>query len=473
MTSILDLDATEVATKIRQGKYTSLEVTTAYITHLKKANKSINCITNDRFEIARQEAIEADLKQKKGEWIGRLHGVPISVKDCFHVAGMPTTSGLPHRKNSIEKENADIVERLKQEGAIIITKTNTPALCFCQETDNKLHGKTNNPWDLTRTAGGSSGGEGALISIGGAAIGVGADIGGSIRVPCHSNGVIGFKSGAGQISAIGNFPPVTIPEQLRMLGIGAMAKSVRDARLMDEILSDKKQQFSDLFSYKLVIPLKQDEVPLSATTEAIMNQLRTQLKGYFQVVEEIPPHYDSASLIWQQIMAINGAEHVLKLLSNEGEANPVTEYMKERLTGKSEIHSYLSWALIGAKLFKTSEQKLEEIKKMLATGDQELSTYFDKQILILPVYHETAQKHGKLYGELFSIRKTYLKYMPYISYANVWGLPALTIPIAHDESSMPIAIQLISKVGNEEAIFQLGEWLEKHIYRYRRCKKYD
>lgn len=473
MQSILDLDATELAAKIKQGEYTSYDVVSTYVTHLEKANKHINCLTFDRFDLAKQEAREADLAIQSGQVVGRLHGVPISIKDCFHVAGMATTSGLPHRKDWIEEQDAEAVALLKQEGAIIIGKTNTPALCFCQETDNKLHGKTNNPWDLSRTSGGSSGGEGALIAVGGAAVGLGADIGGSIRFPSHSNGIVGFKSGKSQVSAVGNFPHVAIEEQDRMLGVGAMAKSVRDARLMNEVLSGHKRSFVDLDAYTLVVPEREFHIPLNEITAKTLDELRQALAVDFQVESDKPPYFDPTTVMWQEIMSINGGKQVMKLMSEDSNRNPITEFVWEKLTGKSEVHSYLSWALIGARLFKPSDKRLTEIRGLLQKGDEELKQYFAKRILILPVYYEPAQKHGKLYGEIFSMTKSYKKYMPYVAYANVWGLPALTIPITRDEQNMPIGIQLISVNGNEDALFQLAEYLEETVHKYTRCTTYD
>ncbi|MFK4997846.1 amidase family protein [Bacillus sp. N9] len=151
------------------------------------------------------EAEAADLQVNAGNAKGKLFGVPISVKESFHVREMKTTSGLLHRKDMVMTEDAAIVQKLKDEGAIILAKTNTPSLCFCQESDNKLYGRTNNPWDVRKTAGGSSGGEAALIAVGGAAAGIGSDIGGSIRFPSHFNGVIGFKSGRNQVDVGGSF----------------------------------------------------------------------------------------------------------------------------------------------------------------------------------------------------------------------------------------------------------------------------
>lgn len=470
---VLDWDATEVALRIKRGELTSQQATSTYISHLQKANLKVNCVSGERFEEARGEAADADSKQQKGEETGRLHGVPISVKDCFHVAGMATTSGLTYRAHQIEEEDAEAVRLLKREGAIIIAKTNTPALCFCQETENKLHGRTNNPWDLERSAGGSSGGEAALIALGGAAVGLGADIGGSIRFPSHYNGIVGFKSGNERVDDRGNFPHVSIPEQRRMLGIGAMGKSVRDARLINEILTQGKRSFVDLDSYEIIIPNKIQGIPLSASTEQQMELLRGKISAEFRTSCDQPPLLMDSALLWQEMMSIDGAKHVKELMSKDGQANPLKEFVKEKLTGRSETHAYLSWALLGANMFKPSAERRAEIAAILQQGDEELNHYFHTRLLILPVYHEAAQKHGKQYSEIFSIRKTFKRYMPYIAYANVWGLPALTLPIGVDEAGMPIGIQIISSIGNEDAIFQLGEWMEEEIYRYKRCTLYD
>lgn len=147
MPFILDMDATSIAEKIKQGELSSFEVTETYINRLKKINPRVNCLVEDRFEEARLEAKTADdiLRSSPIDAKGRLFGVPISMKESFHVAGMKTTAGLPNRKNLVETRDADAVASLKREGAIILGKTNTPVLCYCQETDNKLYGRTNNP----------------------------------------------------------------------------------------------------------------------------------------------------------------------------------------------------------------------------------------------------------------------------------------------------------------------------------------
>lgn len=483
MENILDLDASEIANKIKSGEVSSLQVTETYIRHLLVINQRLHALTQERFAEARDEARRADEMLRTGDSLGRLHGVPITIKDSFHVAGMRTTGGLIHRKDVVEKEDSDVVKLLKSEGAIILGKTNTPALCFCQETDNKLHGRTNNPWDLQRTAGGSSGGEGALIAAGGAAVGIGADIGGSIRFPAHCNGVIGFKSGFGQVSDRGNYPDVTIPEQQRMLGIGAIAKSVADARLIHQIIARREAQESlearehgegvDLASFSIALPSLQRGLPLGAETEEALRSLHQALSAEFDIDERLPPHFADAARIWQEIMSIDGAKHIRQQMSEEGRLHPWKEYLRERTRGDSVVHRYLSWALIGAAMFQPSSRRMSEIQRYIADAERDVTDYFAQKIAILPVYHRAAPLHGQLYKEIFSIRKTYLKVMPYVAYANVWGLPALTVPICEDRNGMPIGVQLITRNGNEEALFQLGEKLEQQFRGYVRCRKYD
>ncbi|MUV39181.1 Amidase [Lentibacillus sp. JNUCC-1] len=200
-------DATHIMKMLRAHKITSEGVTRQFIGHIQTINPVLNAMVEHRFKEALDEARLADERLVSGKNIRPLEGVPISVKESFDVKGMSTTGGLVHRHVLRAKNDAEVIRRLREAGAIILGKTNTPALCFCQETDNKLYGRTNNPWDLTSTAGGSSGGEGALLAAGGAAAGLGSDIGGSIRFPAHFNGVVGFKPGRYQVSDAGHYPP--------------------------------------------------------------------------------------------------------------------------------------------------------------------------------------------------------------------------------------------------------------------------
>ena len=470
---LVEMDALSLSKKISNREISSYHAVKTYIDHLKTINPVLNCLVENRFEPALEEARKADYTLTTEEARGRLFGVPISVKECFHVENMTTTGGLSYRAGSREQKDAEVVRRLRAEGAIVLGKTNTPALCFCQETDNKHYGRTNNPWDITRTAGGSSGGEGSLIASGGAAVGIGADIGGSIRFPAHFNGVVGFKSGDRQVSQEGNFPYVDKPEQERMLGIGAMSKSVQDARLINQIIANEQPPNRRLSDFKIVYPLPHHRFPINRETYQLITSIRDTFDGELAEEQANPPFFNEAALMWQQMMSIDGGADMAKLMVDHDRASPFGEFMKEKFFRNSDVHPYLSWALIGARLFKPTQKQVKQIHDALKRGDDILEDYLDDRILLMPVYHSPAPVHGQLYQELFSIRKTFLHYMPNVAYANVWGLPSLVVPVGTSRDGLPIGVQLVSRVGNEEALFQFGEQLEKRVGGYNRCTAHD
>lgn len=468
--AIIDMDATQISANIKDEKITRLTAVNAYVNHITQVNPNINAIVETRFTEAEEEAKEKD--RMPSSQAGKLGGVPISVKESFDVKGMKTTSGLLNRQNVRPGEDADVVETLKREGAIILGKTNTPEMCFCQETDNKLYGRTNNPWDLERTAGGSSGGEGALHAVGGAAVGIGADIGGSIRFPSHFNGVIGLKSGMNQVSASGCFPPFTIPLQNRMLGIGPMGKTIRDVRLVYNIIANTPVPPKNAKGLQIDILPDDTGYPLSPETAQVLNDVARFLEESFPVNRTTPPFFADSAQIWQEIMSIDGGAGIAKTAAPDSKGM-LREFMKEKLAKKGSVHSYLSWALIGAKMFQPSEKRITEIESYVEQGDAKMHDYLTDRLLILPVYHRGATRHGKVYSEIFSIRKTFKKYMPYVAYANVWGLPALTIPVGKDADGMPIGVQIISRNDDEELLFQVGGMLEEAFGGYRRCQRFD
>lgn len=464
---ILDADATELSKMIMKREISVSDITSIFIKRMNDKNPSVNFLAEERFAAAMGQAAQADATLSTGKATGALFGVPMSMKESFDVAGMQTTGGLIGRKGSVQDEDADVVRKLKAEGAIIIGKTNTPELCFCQETDNKLYGRTNNPRNLDRTAGGSSGGEGAAIAIGAAAVGLGSDIGGSIRFPSHFNGVIGFKSGKGQVSQVGSFPFVEDPWQQRMLGIGPIAKSVRDAKLIYSLIAEHPIEERDISTFSINI-FRTTELPIADETVKLLNNVYLSLKNTFMTEREPLPLLPESALLWQEIMSIDGGESTRKTAFGNGKGSPITAYIKEKTSGTSGIHRYLSWALIGASLFKPSPKRIEEISQQLDAGDKFLEAYLEKRLIVMPVYHIAAPSHGIVYKEIFSIRKTFLKYMPFAAYANTWGLPALTVPIGMDDDGMPIGLQIIGKNGNEDAIFSLGSLLEKEFGGYSR-----
>lgn len=475
---LLQLDAVAIAEKIKNRELTSEQITRALINHIKIVNNSLNAVVEERFDLALQEALEKDenIAHNRIDFTKKpLYGVPISIKESFHVKGMKTTGGIFHRKDLIMSTDAKVVEKLKQAGAIILVKTNTPSLCFCQETDNKIYGRTNNAWNKKKTSGGSSGGEAALIAVGGSPVGMSSDIGGSIRFPSHFNGVVGFKAGMEQVPRAGHFPETTIPLQKRMSTFGPIGKTVRDVKTVYNIIKNENNKETRRLYEKFIIDILpvDNGFPLDDHIANKLTELKTFLSSQYDTSWAIPPYFNDSAQLWQEIMSIDGAKEMKEIAFNTDRVNVWKQYMTEKLTKKTNTHQYLSWALIGANMFKPSAKRIKQIDQIIKRGDPILESHFKNRILMMPVYHRAAMKHGELFKELFSIKKTFLQYLPYIAYANVWGLPSLTIPVGFDDQNLPFGVQLISTNGNESAIFSVGEKLEAEFGGYKRSTVYD
>src|SRR5271166_1417407 len=231
------LSAREIAAQIRSKEISPVEVARAHLDRIERLNPKLNAFVDYRPEAVLAQAREAEkaiLRTKKDD-LGPLHGVPLSVKSSIDVAGHRSEAGTRLRAGYIASEDAPLVARLRAAGAVILGVTNTPELLMAWETDNLLYGRTNNPWDLSRTAGGSSGGEAAAIAAGLSAGGVGSDGGGSIRVPAHFCGICGLKPTPGRIPATGHFPASAGP--FALLGVvGPMARTVADLKLLFEVM---------------------------------------------------------------------------------------------------------------------------------------------------------------------------------------------------------------------------------------------
>ncbi len=198
--------ATKLAADIVSGARSARDILEEHIDRIERVNPQINALVMPRFELARTEADAADAARRRGEPLGPLHGVPITVKDQFDVAGLPTTLGLARLRDRVASHDGAMVAALRQAGAIVLGKTNVPQTLVTIETDNRLWGRTNNPWDFTRTAGGSSGGEAALIAAGGSPLGLGGDFGGSLRIPAAYCGLCTIRPTARRLPPGDRFP---------------------------------------------------------------------------------------------------------------------------------------------------------------------------------------------------------------------------------------------------------------------------
>ncbi|MEX2175906.1 MAG: amidase family protein [Pirellulaceae bacterium] len=306
-----DWGAAEIARRIARGEVSSAQVVEAHIARIEAVDGRLNAVVVRRFDEARAEAAAADAGQAGGEALGPLHGVPITVKECFQVAGTPATIGLPSRQGELASEDGLPVRRLRAAGAILLGKTNLPQLMVWHECDNPVYGRTNNPWNLTRTPGGSTGGEAAIVAARGSPLGIGNDLGGSIRVPAHFCGIHGLKPTslrlprAGAVSTLRGFEAIVTQP-------GPMARHVEDLWLALRILADP----SDGYLAGDVVP---GSLPDPATVD--LSKLRIGVLTHDGV---FPASTGARRAVREAASALGGLGAELVELNDSRAAHPLT-----------------------------------------------------------------------------------------------------------------------------------------------------
>jgi amidase len=239
MSELTFRSASELARLIRERHVSAVEVLEAHLAQIERHNPALNAIVTLDADGARRRALEADGELRRGGPVGPLHGVPITLKDCHATAGMRTTSGYAPLADYVPEADSTIAARLRAGGAVILGKTNVSELLAHFQTDNDLFGRTNNPWDIDRTAGGSSGGAAAAIAAGLIPLDIGSDIGGSIRIPAHCCGIVGLKPTERRVSNHGHIPDLPQhPRSTRVMNCcGPMARHIDDLELAMRLIA--------------------------------------------------------------------------------------------------------------------------------------------------------------------------------------------------------------------------------------------
>lgn len=238
---LTQLSACDIAVLVAKGEISTCEVVEAHIEQIEQVHPVVNAVVVPLFESGRRAALSADRHRAAGEPLGPLHGVPVTIKESLEIAGTPSTFGIAARKDILAEKEDDYVAQLRAAGAIILGKTNIAQCLFYYESNNPVYGRTNNPWNLERTPGGSSGGEGAIIAAGGSPLGLGTDIGGSIRVPAAFCGVTGLKPTSGRAPDAGRYS-VPIGQRAVVSQVGVLARRVEDVALGTQILNGANRE---------------------------------------------------------------------------------------------------------------------------------------------------------------------------------------------------------------------------------------
>lgn len=266
--------AIDLAAQIARGELSAVEATDAAIDRIERLDGPINAVVVRDFERAREQAKVADAYRTAGE-AGPLNGVPVTVKESFNIAGLKTTWGFEHARDFVAQEDAHAVKRLKSAGAVVLGKTNVPVALADLQSVNPIYGRTNNPHDLSRVPGGSSGGGAAALASGMVPLEFGSDIGGSIRTPCHFCGVIGLKPTYGAILIDGHYAPGTAGAPSVLSMTGPMARSTDDLALALDLTTSlplPRSRHADFRGVRILVldahPLAQVDAPVAAALRA-------------------------------------------------------------------------------------------------------------------------------------------------------------------------------------------------------------
>ena len=337
-TYLTELGAARLAAHIASGEATATEAVEQHIARLLQVNPQLNAMTADRFEAARTEARQTDARQAGGAPLGPLHGVPITVKECLDLRGMASTFGLASRTGHCAQADEVHVARLRAAGAIPIAKSNVAQALFYYESDNPVYGRTLNPWNGDRTPGGSSGGEAALIATGASSLGVGTDIGGSLRVPAAFCGVASLKPTSGRCDDHGRFS-VPFGQRAVPSQAGVLARHVEDVALGMEVINGGArpevpgQPLGDFRSVRVAglrVAFYTDDgtfTPAPAVTRAV-REAADMLRGAgAQVSNWTPPHARHGMNLLYGIFGGDGLALLKKRMGSGRRMPPISQLM--------------------------------------------------------------------------------------------------------------------------------------------------
>ena len=455
MNELLNLSGTRQATLIKAGEISSTELVQAHLARIEKTNPSLNAVVEVLADSALLEASAVDQRKAAGQELRPLEGVPFSIKDSIEVAGTVCSAGTLGRKNEARSvEDATLVARLRAAGAIPLARTNLPDLLFSFETDNLIFGRTNNPFDVTRSAGGSSGGEAALIAAGGSPFGIGSDSAGSVRLPAHYCGIASIKPTTRRLSRAGHMPPSG--GWLEMLWqIGPMARHVEDLwTMMPLLVGDDPRDPSlmpipwrdpalvDLKNLRIGFFTDNGIVAADADTDRVVRRAAGFLSSQVHSVEERRP---------------KGIEQTydleMQMIGPDG-GDALRSYLAE--IGSHQIHPLLEGWLVKLEPYRTDLKGFGAYWGALDAFRAQMARYISGYDAILsPVASQPAVLHG------CSIEDQVFRGFSYTMTYNLTGWPAAVVRGGTSQNGLPIGVQIAAAPWREDIALAVARALEQ------------
>jgi Asp-tRNA(Asn)/Glu-tRNA(Gln) amidotransferase A subunit family amidase len=469
MNELTFLPAVSMAEQIREKRISPVELVEAHLAQIERLNPKLNAFVQVDAERARRAARDAEIAVMQEKTLGPLHGVPLSLKSSLEVAGMRCEAGTRLRAGLVATQDAPLVARLKNAGAIVLGMTNTPELLMAWETDNLLYGRTNNPWDVERTPGGSSGGEAAAIAAGMSAVGVGSDGGGSIRVPAHFSGICGLKPTPGRIPATGHYPVSAGPSAL--IGVvGPMARTVADLKVLFEVMQGPDigdpcaapvpvrwpgdDEVKKLEIKRLKIGYFEDDgrTPVTPETRAAVRTAVEGLRGAgFQVDPFQPEGLEEARQLWHKFFVVAGGMLLRPMFKDaDADLSPILkqflEWSAPAHTGPTLLDAWIQRDLLRPRFFAQMQQY---------------------PILLCPAAAIPAFRHGERRWQVEGKTVHYLDAWSYTEFFNLLGNPAAVVPVGRSSEGLPIGVQIVGRPWEEEEVLFAAAALEKECGAWR------
>lgn len=465
--------AEELVAALRAGAVTSVELTDEAIARIERDDGVINAICVPDFDRARAAAHRADQARAHGE-DRPLLGIPVTVKESYDIAGLPTTWGMPPHRDHVPSEDAVQVSRLKAAGAVVLGKTNVPLGLQDVQSFNEIYGTTSNPWEHGRTPGGSSGGSAAALASGFGALSIGSDIGGSLRTPAHFCGVYAHKPTLGLVANRGMAPPSApaLPVELDLAVAGPMARTARDLALLLDVMAGPDPLTLGI-AYDLAPPparherlrdfrvLVLDEHPLIPTGSAVragVNRVAEALADGGARVERrsrlLPDLAESARLY-------------TRLLVSGSTARFPTESHERLRTLNADDQNLHATRLRAMVLSHRDWLEANDHRELHRHGWRRLFAEFDA--VACPITPTPAFPHDHHPDPLErritidGVEYPYFDQLVWAGLATMPGLPATAIPAGRSPEGLPVGVQLIGPMFEDRTPLRLAELLEHEI----------
>ncbi|WP_022720539.1 amidase [Rhodopseudomonas sp. B29] len=478
--------ATELSAALRAKTVSAVELAQDAIARIERHDGKINAICVRDFDRALQSARAADMALAGGSRAPLL-GIPMTVKESFNVAGLKTTWGFPDQKDFVAKEDALAIERVKGAGAVIVGKTNVPVALSDWQSYNEIYGTTNNPYDLSRTPGGSSGGSSAALAAGYGALSLGSDIGGSLRVPAFHCGVYAHKPTFGLCPARGHTPPglPPLPSNRDLSVIGPMARSAADLALLLDVIAGTDPEF-DGVAYKLDLPaprhnalkdfrvLLLDQHPLLPTSAAVHGAIQTLASSLTKAGVTItrstpllPDLAETSRLYMRMLLSFLAASFPPDVYAGAqamaaGLAATDDSLAAERLRGI--VLNHRDWVIADSRRIGLRAQWRELFKSFDAVICPVMPTPAYPQDHSEPQEDRRIMIDGKPYP--------YVDQLVWPGIATLPGLPATALPIAMSNDGLPIGVQIVGPWLEDRTPLKLAELIEREVGGFKPPKQF-